>query len=538
VQTLIIHQNHLVMKKTLLSLFVMLALTMGAYAQWLEQASGFSTASRGIQDMQAVDANIVWAAAYDGTNPTGSCFDFTKTLNGGNLWTAGTVTGATGTSIACISAVDGSNAWTCHYYPSGTGTKDGIYHTSDGGTTWTQQTTATFSNSASFPNCVWFWDANNGYCMGDPISGDFEIYTTTNGGTTWVQVPGANIPNPVSGEFGIVGYQWVVGNTVWFGTNKGRVYKSVDKGLNWTVATVGALAGYISPFMKDADYGFVMNKDNGTAGELAVTTDGGATWAAAATTGNVFTNDMTYVPGTPGTWVTTGADATNNAAGVTYSFDDGLTWQDMDATIGVQFLATAWLDNATAWAGGFNTDATTGGMYVFDGELATPIADFEAGDTAIALGGQVTFTSTSTGGPTSYLWTFQGGVPGTSTAMNPPAITYSAPGAYDVTLKVTGEWGSNTLVKTDYIYVGGVGMNELSQASVSIYPNPAKDVLTIQGTNNIQEVKLINQVGQVVLTQKVDAQNATLYLSNVRTGVYNLQVKMAEGFVNKKVVVN
>jgi PKD repeat protein len=526
------------MKKTLLSLFAILALTLGSYAQWIEQASGFATESRGIQDMHAVDANIVWASAYDGTNPQGSCFEFTRTLNGGTLWTAGTVTGATGTSIANISAIDANKAWTVHYYPSGSGTKDGIYYTSDGGTTWTQQTTAAFSASASFPNCVWFWDENNGYCMGDPINGDFEIYTTTNGGTTWTLVPGANIPNPVSGEFGVVGYHSIVGNTVWFGTNKGRVYKSVDKGLNWTVAAVGSLPGYIAPFFKSEDFGLIQNKDNGTAGELAATEDGGATFTAVGFTGNCFTNDMTYVPGTESTWVTTGADVANNAAGVTYSFDDGNTWQDMEATIGAQFLATAWVDNATAWAGAFNTDATTGGMYKFDGVLTTPVASFEGSDTAIALGGQITFTSTSTGDPTSYLWTFQGGVPGTSTAMNPPAITYSAPGAFDVTLKVTGEWGSNTLVKSDYIYVGGVGMGENSMATVSIFPNPVKDVLNIQGTSNIQEVKVFNQVGQLVISQKVDVQNMTINTSNLKSGIYNLQVKMADGFVNKKIVVN
>jgi PKD repeat protein len=526
------------MKKTLLTLVAILALALGSYAQWITQNSDLA-ASRGITDMYAVDASVVWAAAYDGTAPTNACQDFTMTSNGGTLWNGGTVTGATGTSIANIVAIDDMNAWTIHYYPSGSGTKDGVYHTTDGGTTWTQQTTATFSNAASFPDCIHFWDANTGWCMGDPINGDFEIYTTTNGGTTWTLVPGANIPAPVSGEFGIVGYYSVVGDIVWFGTNKGRIYKSIDKGLNWTVASVPSLPGYIQPFFRSEDYGFAMNKDSGTAGELAVTTDGGSTWAANPSVGNVFTNDMAYVPGTAGTWVTTGADAANNAAGVTYSFDDGVNWIDMTSTIGTQFLATAWVDDATGWAGAF-VDAgppTSGGMYKFDGVLAGPNVDFDAVDTAIVLGGSVTFNNLTTDALT-YLWTFQGGTPGTSTLETPPAVVYSTPGAFDVTLKATNDWGSITLVKAGYIYVGGMGINDQSKATVTIYPNPVVDFVNVQASARINEVTIFNTVGQIVLTQKVDNNSIQIATSNLKRGVYNLQVKMDDGFINKKVVVN
>ncbi len=538
VQTLIIHQNLSIMKKTLLSVFAILSLTLGSYAQWIEQATGFPLASTGIGDVCAVDANIVWAVGYDGSGGGAASQAYTKTSNGGTTWVANKVTPATGTSIANICALSATKAWTVHYYPAGSGTKDGIYYTSDGGTTWTQQTSAAFSNSASFPNTVWFWDDNNGYCMGDPIAGEFEIYTTTNGGTTWTIVPGANIANPVAGEFGVVGYHSIVGNTVWFGTNKGRIYKSIDKGLNWTAAVCTPINNkYIMPFFKDANFGLVMDKDAATSGFLAMTTDGGATFSARNNLGNTFTNDMDFVDGSAKTWVTTGADAAAPAAGVTYSFDDGANWLDMPLTIGTQFLATDWLNDSTAWAGGFNTDATTGGMFKFDGHLVP--ANFTASDTAIALGGQVTFSCTSQyASAATFQWTFQGGVPGTSTAKTPPPITYSAHGDFNVTLKITSDWGVSTTLKTAYIYVGGVGINERSAANISVYPNPTTDVLNINANMNIESVKMINLVGQTVITHTGDAQNITLNTSGLKSGIYTLQIKMADGFINKKIVVN
>lgn len=525
------------MKKTLLTLVAVLAITLGSYAQWIEQASGFSAASRGITDIQALDANTVWAVAYDGTAPTNPCVDFTRTLNGGTLWTAGTVTPGAGTSIANISAVSATKAWTIHYYQSGSGTKDGVYYTSDGGATWTQQTTATFSNSASFPDAIWFWDENNGYCMGDPINGDFEIYTTSNGGTTWTLVPGANIPNPVSGEFGIVGYQSVIGNTVWFGTNKGRIFKSTDKGLNWTVAQIpGWTAKYVEPRFIDADHGVAMDKSSGTTGALAETFDGGATWTVATHVGNSFTNDFAWVPGSENTLVTTGADATNNAAGVTYSFDGGHNFADMANTIGTQFLATDWIDASTAWAGGFSADATTSGMYVFDGTLEEPVADFTAEDTAIMLGGQVQFTDLSSGAA-SWAWTFTGGTPASSALQNPPLITYNTPGEYNVSLTVSSDWGTSTLAKNGFIYVGGVGINDHSRAIVSIFPNPVQESMNVSANNTIVNVQVVNLVGQVVLTQTIDSKTASINTSNLKPGVYNVRINLADGTINKKIVV-
>ncbi len=526
------------MKRTLLSLVAILALTLGSFAQlWVEQYSGLAD-SRGITDIYAVDANVVWGAAYDGVTPTAACNDFCKTTNGGTLWTGGSVTGATGLSIANIVATDGFNAWACCYNPGSGSNHGGVFYTSDGGTTWTKQATALFTNAASFPDCIHFFDDNNGWVMGDPINGDFEMYTTTDGGTTWTLVPGGQIPAPVSGEFGVVGYYSAIGNTLWFGTNKGRVYKSTDQGHNWTVSAVlNWSAIYIMPFFRSATVGFVMDKSAGaTIGNLAKTTDGGTTWTAVTPTGNHFSNDMAYVPGTESTWVTTGADVDTPAAGITYSFNDCAAFGDMTETIGSQYLSTAWYNDSTAWTGAFvNTGA--GGMWKFNSVLAPVSADFTTNDTLIGPGSTATFTNLSTGGISTYTWTFQGGTPQSSTLKNPPAITYSIPGTYNVTLVCTGEFGTNTKLKSGYIHVFGVGMNEPEAVSVNVYPNPATDVLNIESSSRIKEVQVINLVGQTVKVQSTDAKKVSLNVSDLRSGVYNLRLAVENGFVNQKIVV-
>jgi PKD repeat protein len=65
----------------------------------------------------------------------------------------------------------------------------------------------------------------------------------------------------------------------------------------------------------------------------------------------------------------------------------------------------------------------------------------------------VNFNDISSGIPSQWLWTFEGGNPSTSTEKNPVGITYPTEGMYNVTLKATNVFGTNTLTLIDYITV-------------------------------------------------------------------------------------
>jgi photosystem II stability/assembly factor-like uncharacterized protein len=324
--------------------------------EWIEQASGFPTPTRGIGYISIVDQNISWASGYDGTNPQAPCQDYTRTIDGGNTWVANTVAGADGTTFSMIYALDANTAWSVMW--SSGGGAAGIYKTVDGGSIWVHQDTAVF-NATSFPDCVYFWDANNGWCMGDPNVDYYEIYTTTDGGTTWTRVPSADIPAPLIGEFGVTGYFSVIGDTVWFGTNLGRVYKSTDKGLHWTVAQT-TLSLYIKPVFKDANNGLAIDL-NGDATQLSETSDGGATWTNVPFTGTCYDNDMCYVPDTTNMYVSIGA--ASGVYGGAYSLDGGHTWNDYSDLANTQFQSVAFTTGKVGWAGTFNTDEFTGGIW-------------------------------------------------------------------------------------------------------------------------------------------------------------------------------
>jgi len=535
------------MKKTLLSLTAIFAISILTFGQhWVSQGLGWTATSRGVMNVFPVTAKIAWAAGYDGSGANGPCQDVSVTTNGGTTWTPKTVTGATGLAISMITAVNADTAWTAMYKVS-SGTQ-GVYQTTNGGTTWTRQgSSSMFTSSTSFPDILYFWDASNGCAIGDPVSNKFEIYTTSDGGTTWTQVPPGNLPTITSGETGWTTDCTVSHDNIWFGTNKGHVYHSADKGVTWTVGSPSNMTGKNTwPAMKSDTIGFCLKfySTTDTLNLLASTADGGTTYTPATYTGQLFNNQLQFVPGTTSTWAASGVDATNQPTrvGIVYSFDDGASFNAVDQDVsGTQITCQAFFNDSVAYAGNFNTGATDG-ILVLTAPVVPAVANFTANDTAIALHGHVLFTNTSSGiktGTSLYQWTFQGGTPSSSTSKNPSVITYNTAGTYDVTLTITNVFGSvNTLVKHGYIYVGGVGVDEISQNNIKVYPNPAKDELNVEAASIMKEIRIFNITGQMVLDQAVNGKTLKVQTSNLPSGIYNLKVLTEDGSsFDRKIVI-
>lgn len=83
------------------------------------------------------------------------------------------------------------------------------------------------------------------------------------------------------------------------------------------------------------------------------------------------------------------------------------------------------------------------------------IADFTASAYSISKGGQISYTDASFGqNIVSWQWSFEGGVPSTSSLQNPTNITYPNAGQFDVQLTITNNQGqSHTILKSNLITV-------------------------------------------------------------------------------------
>lgn len=352
------------MKKTLLSILILCSIIVKAQT-WTVKSTGFTTPARSLNSISIVDANTIWANAFDNTNqlnPSYTIKEFTRSTDGGNTWTAGSINLGPNSSdmgSSSITAVSATTAW-ISVSPGAINT-GGVWKTTDGGTNWTKQPTALFNSADSYPNFVYFWNATDGIAQGDPESDEFEIYTTTDGGATWIRVPGSNIPDPapLGAEFGYFNRYAVSGSAIWFGTDKGRIFKSLDKGLTWTVSTTPSADFGLDRFtFSDTNKGLLMLYSSVT---LYKTTDGGANWTLVPKTGSLFNTNISYIPGT--SKVVSCAYA--NPLGSSYSLNDGLTWTTIDT--GVFHGEVGFLNDTFGFSAGMNTDATTGGISKFTG---------------------------------------------------------------------------------------------------------------------------------------------------------------------------
>jgi photosystem II stability/assembly factor-like uncharacterized protein len=364
------------MKKILLS--ILLVSSFVANAQfWYEKATDFATPKRSLNNISIVDANIIWANSFDNSAPLDPKYgvkEFTLSLDGGDTWTSKNIDLGIDnilSGVSSISAISATTAW-ISVFPD-TGGSGGIWKTTTGGDTWTQQPTALFNGTYSIANFVYFWDATNGIVGGDPaeIDGEFEIYTTDDGGTTWTIVPGANIPDQdVAGEWSYFNRFTVSGNTIWFGTSTGRIFRSTDKGLTWTAYDSGYSIDFgLDRFtFSDASKGLLMIHDTMN---IYNTNDGGETWNPIVTP-DFYKSEIAYIPGTS----TVIAGAAANPFGSSYSLDDGLTWTTIDT--GVFHGAFAFLNDSFGFSAGETTDATTGGISKFAGiPLKAPSFDLK-----------------------------------------------------------------------------------------------------------------------------------------------------------------
>lgn len=489
-------------------------------SEWSPEASGFSTPSRGIKYMHAVNQDVVWATAYDGRPGSAYIQEFTKTSNGGTTWTTGTINNCAGLEPGMIFAISKDTAYVPMFKQTGT-KPQGIYVTRNGGTTWTRQTTAAFGGT-SFPNVVHFFNKNEGFCMGDPINGDFEIYTTSNGGTTWTLVPLANIADPITtGEFGIVGFYSAVGDKAWFGTNSGRVYRSVDKGLHWAVSIVFAGGSETDVRFRDALNGLAIDKSTGIFSE---TSDGGVTWNDVASTGSYSISDFTYVPGTANTWVTVGY-------GAYYSFDGGHSWAPFPGTQTDAYLAVDFADNQSGWAGTFNASATSKGIFKYSGvlEVLNPVSNLTAipGINSVQLSWNEPVTV-----PLSYNIYCNDVLLGNTTALQ-----YTDLPLVGGTLNycVTSVYALGESPKTCATAEIVLGLANSDQVAYRIYPNPSSDVINIVAPSKFNEVRLVNSLGKVVYKNNTKDTNLRILTAGIQPGMYILQIYTGTQVITKKV---
>ena len=293
----------------------------------------------------AVDEDVVWASGAGGT--------VVKTVDGGATWRPVPVTtpGADTLQFRDVVALDSMTAWALSIGPGASST---IVKTTDGGASW--RTVFVNDEPEGFYDCLSFWDAERGVLYGDSVDGALRVRTTADGGETWTLAAG--LPPAAEGEGGFAASGTCVAtrgdDRAWIGTGNAspaRVLRTTDGGATWSASPVplvaGEAAGVASVAFRDDRTGVALGGNigdaNAFADAVAITSDGGATWALGGRlpfAGAAY--GAAYVPGT-------GALLAVGPGGVGLSRDDGRTWVLVDDRT---FWGVAAASASAAWVVG------------------------------------------------------------------------------------------------------------------------------------------------------------------------------------------
>ena len=482
------------MRKTLLAATA-LFLGFASEAQWLPQNPGFTADTVNIYELSLPDKNTAWGVAFDwnaGLLGNRGSLSFTRTTDGGNTWTAGKMGSDKTIKFSNISAIDGQEAWVAMHKigpvggnynvgPQGAITYGGgIYHTTDGGVNWEKTNPGELFNENSVPRFVHFKDKNHGIAVGDPNGGYFEIYLTNNKGKKWKRVAEHKIPAPLAGEHAWLSGYAVIGNTIWFGTDKGRMFKSEDFGQTWTVVMVEPIPGthvHEIAFLDDGLTGVAHLRHPATFRVFVYSTlDGGLTWTNYFQPANWKSSRMTAVPGTHA-FVSTSVDQRQQFTGSSVSYDAGKTWAQIERT--GSKAACRFYDATTGYAGGLHVTGhpTFGNRGIFKSEIVFEMP--EATNNAVS-----------------------------ARTAKKPAVEQA---------------------------------KSVNEAALKVYPNPAKDAITVvlpkavvaEGVASIYGLD-----GKLLKSTKLSgASTIRLDVSGLQSGVYTLRIATKTGILNKLITV-
>lgn len=178
------------------------------------------------------------------------------------------------------------------------------------------------------------------------------------------------------------------------------------------------------------------------------------------------------------------------------------------------------------WLDPLNTDVMT-----LAGMNSVLTAAFEADERIILAGGSVNFTNLSSGLPVSWQWTFEGGNPASYSGSQPPLVTYSSAGRFDVGLVVTDGENADTLLYNDYIQVAG-----------QVFPNPTNGLAYIyldEALPSPVQVVVYNLTGFKVRQRDIPEQVSRLVpvdLSGLAAGIYIVRLQLKQRYVFAKVI--
>jgi hypothetical protein len=340
------------------------------HAQW--QPSGFDLLpdTQRVASISVLNEDIVWGISYNDRTPAPVPSSTTpwvfSTSNSGEEWEVYPILEAEGRICQDIFAINDSTAWITTNGLTADSLR-GLFKTTDGGKSWVEK-----FDGAAGGGFIHFFDDTSGIAIHD----QFMIHTI-DGGENWENFSPVGLPLEVSESAFYTAANnalATVGDTIWFGTNRGHVLRSYNRGIEWEVLETPFENNdvIVSTAFRNSQEGMIISYATLSqdvisftdSTKIALTFDSGDTWELADTLFDFKVNCMTAIPGSEYKFI----GATNGLSTITT--DTAQTWQHFSYR---PYNAVEFFNSELGWVGNSQTSADFPAiMYKWDG-VVSPI---------------------------------------------------------------------------------------------------------------------------------------------------------------------
>ncbi|MFK7771047.1 MAG: T9SS type A sorting domain-containing protein [Saprospiraceae bacterium] len=347
------------------SIFFLLTLP----AQWQPSGLDLLPDTQRVASISVLNEDVVWGISYYDRTPapvpsTTIPWVF-HTKDSGEAWEVYSILEAEGRICQDIFGVNDSTAWITTNGLTSDSLR-GLFKTIDGGKSWTEK-----FDGAAGGGFIHFFDDTSGIAIHD----QFMIHTI-DGGENWENLSPLELPLGVSETSLYTAANnalATVGDTLWFGTTRGHVLRSHNRGIDWEVLETpfenkdvifstafrnsqeGMIISYASLFQD------VISFSDST--KIALTFDGGDTWELADTLFDFKVSCMTAIPGSELKFM----GATNGLS--TISTDTAQTWQNFSFR---PYNAVDFFSSELGWVGNSQTSLDfPATMYKWEGIVSS-----------------------------------------------------------------------------------------------------------------------------------------------------------------------
>ncbi|MEE4256535.1 MAG: T9SS type A sorting domain-containing protein, partial [Bacteroidales bacterium] len=110
-------------------------------------------------------------------------------------------------------------------------------------------------------------------------------------------------------------------------------------------------------------------------------------------------------------------------------------------------------------------------------------------------------------------------------------------GDHIITYAYTNAAGCESIVEQTITVESCVGITEVSEDGIQIFPNPARDMVKLTSAAELISIKVFNNLGQAVIEKTVNGNSYQLNTSDLESGLYFIRLETENNSIIKQLII-